>query len=95
MGQEATEPLRTESCRGRGGTGLHLHLLVSSQPVPRCWASLGGAMDREAGVVSRSSLAAWAPDAQVRVGEGDVGGTMGSVAPAQGTLLLLALFSSP
>ena len=52
-------------------------------------------MDREAGVVSRSSLAAWAPDAQVRVGEGDVGGTMGSVAPAQGALLLLALFSSP
>ena len=52
-------------------------------------------MDREAGVVSRRPLAAWAPDAQVRVGEGDVGGTMGSVAPAQGTLLLLALFSSP
>lgn len=48
-------------------------------------------MDQETGVVSGRL----GPDPQMRVGEGDVGSTMGPVAPAQGILLLLALFSSP
>lgn len=46
--------------RGRGGTGLNLHLLASPQSVPDA-GSLGGAMEREAGVVFHNPLAGLGP----------------------------------